>query len=222
MIALYLTIALFAPQVENDAGDGPKPAAVQVSWQLDFEFISKPQRINVGGQTYWYMLYRVTNPEPRTQQFFPMFTIVTDDYAVVKTDMGIPGSVFNAIKQRHRDVFPNLVSPARAIGPIRTGADYARESVAIWRDVDLAAAGFNVYVAGLSGESQLVPNPNHDPEKPAERTIALPNGRTREVVTNPKHFTIRKTLEIRYNIPGSRRGRGAIEPIRTKTRWVLR
>ncbi|MGE3180366.1 MAG: hypothetical protein AB7N71_01950 [Phycisphaerae bacterium] len=222
MIGFFLTVAFLAPQVENDAGSGPQPASVQVSWQLDFEFISEPLRIDVGGQSYWYILYRVTNPEPRTHQFFPIFSIVTDDYKVVETDKGIGDTVFNAIKSRHQQVFPGLVSPLQVIGPIRTGADYARESEAIWRDVDLAATGFNVYVAGLSGESQLVPNPNFDPDEPKSKTITLPNGRTREVATNPKTFTIRKTLEIRYNIPGSLRGRGATEPIRTKTRWVLR
>ena len=221
MLSSILSLALLAAaaQVSTEVGDGPEPAPVLVAWQLEFEFLSEPLRIDVPGSgTYWYMVYRVTNPEPRTQNFFPIIEVVTADMRVIPTDMGISPAVFAAIKKRHAQVFPYLVSPNKVLGPLQTGADYARESVAIWRDVDLTSSEFKIYVAGLSGESRLVPNPAYDPAKPESG----PRTGERAEGGNPRHFTIRKTLEIRYTLPGSFAGRAQVAPVRTETRWVMR
>lgn len=222
MLAILSLIALVAAQMPSDAGEGPLPSPVETSWQLKFEFVSTPMRVVVGGQTYWYILYRITNPTPTAQRFFPLITVVTEDLAVVPTEVGVPVGVFQQIKQLHQRQFRDLMSPTQVIGELKSGEDYSRESVAIWRGVDLSANNFTVYVAGLSGETQLVLNPSYDPAKPETRVLSRPGGKLESVAVNPKHFTVRKTLEIRYTLPGSPQGQAFSEPVRTETRWVMR
>ncbi len=193
-------------------GSGPEPSPAPVSWDIDFQF-RDPQRIQVQlpGQAqpevYWYLLYTATNRNDRSVRFFPIFQLVTEDLTVVDTDTGIHPLVFDAIKERHRRTYPDLVHPTKAIGDLLTGDDNARESVAIWRGVDLNSTNFAIYVAGLSGETRAVPNPGFDPQ-------AGPD--------NPRHFTLRKTLEIRYQLPGSPAARAVVEPQRVDSRWVMR
>lgn len=209
------TIALLALQPASaPVGKGPQPSPTPVSWELDLRFLD-PQRIEVqvpGASTpevYWYMVYTVTNHTGRTQRFFPTFQLVTDDLHVVDTDMGIHALVFEAIRERHRRTNPDLVHPTKAIDDLLTGDDNARESVAIWRGVDSDAHSIAIYVAGLSGEARVAPNPTFDSARP-------------EGPENPKQFTLRKTLEIRYNLRGDAAARALVEPERTGVRWIMR
>lgn len=211
----------------EEPGQGPEPAPNPISWELAFKF-EEPRRIEVlvpgSGQpeVYWYMLYTVVNTSDRTQFFNPTFELVTGDLRVNATDMGISPLVFEAIKDRHKIVYPYLVSPTRAIGELRAGADNARESVAIWRNVELRGNEFTIYVAGLSGETRFVKNPAYDPKKPETVKMAGPSGFERDVAVNPKHFTLRKTLEIHYTLPGSTQTRESADPQRQKIRWIMR
>jgi hypothetical protein len=222
--AIIALQTLFAFQGATQLGKGPGPSPTPVSWELEFKFLD-PQRIEVqlpGTSTpevYWYIVYTVTNPTERSQEFFPTFQIVTEDLRVYDTDTGISKLVFDAIKERHRITHPYLVHPTLAIGPLLTGDDNARESVAIWRQIDLNVNNFTVYVAGLSGETRFVKNPAYDPAQP-ENTVKGADGKER--VVNPRHFTLRKTLEIRYNLPGSPDTRVLAEPERVSVRWVMR
>jgi hypothetical protein len=217
---VLLTLAV-VPGLE--VGTGPEPSPQPISWELGFRFLD-PQRIEVqlpGRSTpevYWYMVYTVTNHGERSRSFFPTFQLVTSDLRVIDTDMGISALVFSAIQQRHRQTHKYLVHPTQAIGELRRGDDYALESVAIWRDVELNTGSFCIYVAGLSGETRFVANRAYDPDLP--ETVINPDGRERAV--NPKHFALRKTLEIRYNLPGSPAARSVADPERVGTRWLMR
>jgi hypothetical protein len=219
-----LLLLLAGPQPAPDVGTGPEPAPTPVSWELEFKFLD-PKRIEVQlpgtdqPEVYWYMVYTVTNPGERSQLFFPTFQLVTEDLRVIDTDVGINKLVFDAIKERHRETHPYLVHPTVAIGELMVGDDNARESVAIWRGVELNVNSFKVYVAGLSGETLFLPNPayKHAPPAAAEKKPA-PN----EPTHNPKHFGLRKTLEILYNLPGSPGARARAEPERQFIRWVMR
>lgn len=217
-------LALFAPQVEPKVGSGPEPAATPISWEFKFQFLD-PRRIEVQlpgtdePEVYWYMVYTVTNGGPRSQLFFPTFQVVTEDLRVYDSDTGITPLVFAAIRERHRQTHPDLVHPTEAIGDLLTGDDNARESVAIWRQIDLSNNRFTVYVAGLSGEAQFIRNPAYDPSQP-ETTGVGAGGK--EVVRNPKFFTLRKTLEIRYNLPGSASARPLAVPERSEMGWIMR
>lgn len=220
-------VLLFATGVDVDVGSGPEPSPNPISWELEFTFLD-PQRIEVqlpGRQTpevYWYVVYTVTNTSGRSQRFFPMFQIVTEDLQVFDTDTGISALVFDAIRERHRITHKYLVHPTKAIGALLAGADNARESVAIWRQVDLSLNDFKVYVAGLSGETDFIRNPVYDPGKPETREVGWLAGQPREQVVNPKYFTLRKTLEIPYTLPGSPAARPAAVPQRGQVRWIMR
>jgi hypothetical protein len=223
---LALLLALSGPG-DQTVGTGPQPSITPVSWQLDFKFLD-PQRIEVKlpgadrPEVYWYMVYTVTNPGPRSVRFFPLFQIVTEDLKVHDTDMGISPLVFDAIRERHKITHKYLVEPTKAIGALLSGDDNARESVAIWRQIDLSQNSFTVYVAGLSGEIALVPNPRYDPQRPEKVATARPDGPAVEEAVNPKNFTLRKTLEIRYTLPGSPHARPGVMPERGETCWIMR
>jgi hypothetical protein len=223
---LALCLLWGAPR-DPEVGTGPQPAPRPVAWELEFKFLD-PRRIEIQlpgsdhAEAYWYVVYTVTNPGPRSQRFFPWFQIVTEDLRVHETDLGISPLVFEAIRERHKVTHKYLVEPTKVIGAVLSGDDYARESVAIWRNIDLTLNSFSVYVSGLSGELQFLPNPAFDPKKPEKEVLSTPDGRQREVVTNPERFTLRKTLEIRYNLPGSPAARPDVEPERGAVRWVMR
>jgi hypothetical protein len=223
VMAAFVMFFLGGPPA-SDVGAGPEPSPTPIAWELEFKFLD-PRRIEVQlpdtgeSEVYWYLVYTVANRSDRSQFFFPTFQIVTEDLQVFNSDTGISKLVFEAIKERHKQTHPELVHPTKAIGELLAGADNARESVAIWRQIDLSLNSFMVYVAGLSGETRFVRNPAYDPNKP-ETLERGPDGK--EVVHNPKHFTLRKTLEIRYNLPGSAAARPLAEPERRQMRWVMR
>jgi hypothetical protein len=224
-LALWLVLA--AAQGDPETANGPQPSPYITSWELEFKFLD-PQRIEVQlpgadrPEVYWYLVYTVTNPGPRSRRFFPMFQIVTENLQAFDTDMGISPLVFDAIRQRHKITHKYLVDPTRVIGALLSGDDNARESVAIWRNIDLTLNSFTVYVAGLSGETQFLPNPSYDPQKPEKERMTASDGQARVAVTNPQQFTLRKTLEIRYTLPGSPAARPEATPERTAVRWIMR
>lgn len=213
------------PERPADVGKGLEPSPTPVAWEFEFKFLD-PQRIEVAGpggrETYWYIVYTVVNKSPQSQRFFPLFQIVTEDLKVYDTDMGISPAVFDAIASRHKITHKYLVPPTKAIGALLTGDDNARESVAVWRDIDLTVNNFKVYVAGLSGEIRNVPNRQYDPKAPETRKVAEADGRERELPVNPRVFTLRKTLQIQYTLPGSPLARPGVAPERGDIRWIMR
>lgn len=226
LLALVLALQI-APSTAppEPIGVGPEPARRPISWELDFRF-EDPKRIEVevpgrGREVYWYMLYTARNPSPQTVRFFPIFELVTQQLEVIPTDMGIHPIVFQAIRERHKLTYPYLVPPSEAIGPLRTGDDYARESVAIWRGDALDTNSFKIFVQGLSGEARVVANPAYDPDKP-ETPSSNEADASGKSSTNPRLFTLRKTLEIDYEMPGSAQARQSVQPQRTGVRWIMR
>jgi len=197
-----------------------------VSWEIELKFLD-PRRIQVQlpGQSepevYWYLVYTAINRSQATQRFYPQFQLVTEDLTVFDTDVGIDRRVFEAIRERHKVTHPFLVSPTEAIGELKVGEDNARESVAIWRNVKMSGNTLAIYVAGLSGETHLLRNPAYDPARPETVRLEV-NGLEREVTVNPRFFVLRKTLELRYRLPGSEAARQTVDPLRESVRWIMR
>ena len=206
----------------REVGAGPEPALTPISWEFDFEYLDPPRRINVGGTSYLYLVYKVTNTSASSKRFQPTIQLVTEDLRVIDTDSGIRNDVFEAIRARHKQTHPHMIDPVSVIGDLRTGRDYSKESVAIWRENDVTVNNFSIFVAGLSGEAKLMKNPAYDPKKPETMSVQSEDGQKREVVVNPKHFTLRKTLELRYAIPGSASARDTRDPELVKSRWIMR
>lgn len=224
MLLWVTTIALFlaGDQKPREVGEGPTPAMTPVSWEMQFDYLNPPRRIDAAGGSYFYLIYKVTNKSPVTQRFYPTIQLVTEDLRVIDTDMGISNAVFQSIRGRHQATHPHLVEPSAVIGEIGSGADYAKESVAIWREDEVTVNNFTIFVAGLSGEARLIRNPAYDPKQPEKQTIQSANGQSREVSVNPKNFTVRKTLELRYAVPGSTSQRDIRDPELVLTRWIMR
>jgi len=226
MLALT-RLLLSAPPREPEVGSGPEPAPTPVAWEFAFRYLH-PRLIEVRlapdarPEAYWYLVYTAVNTSSTTQQFYPSFELVTEDLRVISTDTGISPLVFEAIRERHKLTHPYLVHPTKALGELRVGEDYARESVAIWRARDVQTNRFTIYIGGLSGEARILPNPAYDPDRPETRTVLGPDGREREVIVNPKYFTIRKTLELRYTLPAPAGGVRVVEPRFEGARWIMR
>lgn len=202
---MILTIAL--------ALGAPEPSFAPVSWELSFEF-HDPQRFTVslpghGTQTYWYMLYTVANESGEDVQFFPSFTLVTDQLEVIEAGDGVSPTVVDKIRERHEKLYPFFAGPLAVTGPLLQGADNGRTSVAVFRDFDPKTDRFTVFVSGLSGEIARVKNPAFDSEKP-------------ESEENQRFFALRKTLAIEYHFPGDRDTRSSAEVNRVSRGWVMR
>ncbi len=223
--AMMLMTTLDPPA--SRAADRPKPSPIAIAWEIEFKFVDL-QRIEIKSretgemEIYWYMVYTATNLSDRAQHFFPMFKIVTEDLTATESDMGLDPLIFKAIKERYRKTYPYLVPPIKAIGNLMSGDDNARESVAIWPQIDLDVNNFSVFVAGLSGERRFMRNPQYDSSKPETVVVTDAAGQKRERTVNPKFFTLRKTLEIPYHLPGSPDTRGRSEPRRGQPRWIMR
>ena len=193
----------------------PEPAPAPVSWELTFRY-QDPQRVSVvlPGQrqpvVYWYMLYSVENGGKREVDFYPHFELVTDTLRAVRSEIRVSPEAFQAIQRRSGN--PLLLAPEKVIGRLLRGKDRAKHSVAIWRDFDPKAKGFNIYVGGLSGEVAKLKNPTFDPQQPEDAT------------KNRRYYVLRKTLVIPYKLPGSESTRALAVPEREvdQQKWVMR
>jgi hypothetical protein len=179
----------------------PEPAAASTAWRLDFTY-AKPQAIAVktadgGTRWFWYIAYKVVNNTGDERLFIPEFTIATDAGDITAAGKGVPGGVFDAIKDREGNRL--LENPIRAVGRLLQGEDNAKESVAIWpafdHDIDLAT----IFISGISGETQVIKNP-----------------------ATQEDVTVRKTLMITYALPGTggRVQNQAVLPRGEK--WIMR
>lgn len=210
----FMALCLVFAAVAQGLRAEPKPSPFPVSWELKFRFMD-PVKVSVflPGQSdpvvYWYMLYTVENGTDREVDFFPRFDLVTDTLQVIPSEIRVSPEAFQAIKRRSGD--PLLLPPEKTTGRLLRGADQARHGVAVWRDFDPQVREFKIYVGGLSGEFVRVRNAAFD----AERA---------EGEDNPRYFTLRKTLEIPYKLPGSVQTRRLATPerIADEQKWVMR
>ncbi len=137
----------------------PKPNPYPVSWQLKFEH-SMPQRIVVtpsgakAAEAYWYMRYTVTNLSKDEQTFLPVFELMTGNGEVIRSDKDIPDSVLAEIRLREKN--RGLLTVNQIAGSLRVGIDQARDGVAVWKEPMIEMGRFRIFVAGLSGEAQML------------------------------------------------------------------
>ena len=205
---------VFLSLLSVSAAAAPQAQLVSMAWQLDFEF-HDPQRIQVvlPGEnrptTYWYVLYEVTNKPNREVDFYPPFRLVTDTLQVVTAGEMIPPRVNDAVARRHQREYPFFVPATEAVGRLLQGEENARASAAVFRTFDRNASSFTLYVAGLSGEIERIANPAFDTKK-------------EESPENPLSFLFRRTLGIKYDIPGDPVTRSGAVPQRRSREWVMR
>lgn len=193
----------------------PKPSPVPVEWELDFKF-QNLQRVTVdvpgeGRQTYWYMVYTVTNNTGKDVIFHPEMTLVTDTLQEEHQMVEVAPEVFTKIQQQYKATYPWLEHPSKMVGKMLQGKDNARDSVAIWPDFDPKARSVTVYVGGLSGEMIAVANPAYQGGKSDPAKV-------------PSVFVLRKTLAIEYDLPADTANRGSVTAKRTnpELEWIMR
>jgi hypothetical protein len=196
----------------------PQPEAVPASWELDFES-QTPQMISLkmpgeaGPRTFWYVLYTVANSTEKAQIFVPDFLLYTDTGQIARAGKGVPAAVFEAIQKRHNN--PLLVDIAAVTGRILPGEDNTKDSVAVWSDFDPKARGFDIFVAGLSGEEVSVALP-----APVKVTVRKDGGEKVQVTRT--EIVLAKTLRLAYKLPGEAAARGRTKPRLLEKQWVMR
>lgn len=183
----------------------PEPDPVPRRWQLSLDI--GPMRLitieTPGGEprAYLYLTYTVTNASGSDILLAPMFEMVGGDGRVRRSGRDVPAEVTRAILERLDNPF--LQDQISIIGLILQGAENAREGLVIWPADDLKPGELTVYAAGFSGEM---------------RTIEVPDPATGK----PTTITLRKTMMVRYDVPGEidRRGDRPLDVL--EERWILR
>lgn len=226
-MAIGLTSVVLSTAFAPVMAEEPEPNPTPVAWELQFTS-TRPERITVGGRTYWYVLYKVTNNTGEDVPFHPEIVRVEEIESEVPADkakqesqkaskitvtpsiVGLDRGVYGAIKKRHEKTYPFLVHPVDAIGTLRQGADNAITSVAVFPEMDSRVSKFTIYVGGLSGEQIVRANPLFDPKKPADEE------------SNPRVFVMRKTLAMPFTLPGDTRTRATATPKLGRMEWVMR
>lgn len=179
----------------------PEPSVAPRSWQLHFTH-RKPTAIavrDIGGELrwFWYLPYKVVNHTDRERLFLPEATIATDRGDIIPAGTGVPPAVFKAVDRQLEN--PLLEDPIEVIGRLLIGEDNARESVIIWPAFEHDVDEIRVFIAGLSGETQVTQHP-----------------------LTGEEIVMRKTLMLTYELPGT----GASAESQTITladkRWVMR
>lgn len=185
----------------------PQPALAGDDWQLVMT-ARTPETIAVRDLSgvlrwYWYLPWAVLNATGEDRLFVPEITVLTDNGEIVEAGRGVPAHVFPAIAEAIGN--PYLENPEAAIGVLRQGQDFVRESVAIWpafaEDVDR----MTVFFAGLSGETQQAFSPATG-EPLSEPVLDLATG---EPVLGPdgeprrQPVLLRRTEALEYLTPGT-------------------
>lgn len=172
----------------------PTPALVPPSgtWQLDLQFHGQPRQINItlpgdaAPQRFWYLPYTITNDTDRDAEFYPRVELFTDTLKLYQAGTGVRRPVFEAIRRRYELSLPLLEPQSMLTGRILQGDDNARDSVIIIKDFDPNATTVKLFFTGLSNETVTVDHPSQlDPE-----------------TKKPKRLLLRKTLMLKYNVPG--------------------
>lgn len=185
----------------------PKPALVQSSnfWTVDMSY-THPQQIMVkmAGERmprrFWYTIATLTNKSKRKVDFYPQCDLMTDTFQILPSGKGVPRSVFEKIKMRHKRVYPFLESLEETKSSILVGSDNAKDVVIMWPDFAGKAKNIKLFITGLSNETAVVKHP----------------------IKKDKKIYLRKTLELNYKLGGDPTFRSDVKLIPKGKRWVMR
>ena len=179
----------------------PKPGLIHKSWVFDYTS-EKPRFISVkdaNGNTNWYcyITYKVVNNTQLERTLIPEFTMASDHGDIRPAGKGVPYKVYAAISKSVNNKY--MESPVNVVGKILRGEDFAKESVAIWpmfkHDVDEV----NIFVSGLSGETQSIKHP-----------------------LTRKPVVMVRTLMQTYKIPGTVVNYHKQVVLDHETKWIMR
>ena len=215
MAVILLAVCIAAP---NLLAETPKTSNVPVSWELEFT-INDPQAIQMPmagesqPQTFWFIRYSVTNRTGEEQIFVPDFTLFCDSGDVVHAQKGIAPSVFNAIKEVYND--PYLKDSTGMTGKLLQGEDNAKDGVAIFKDFDREAGVIDVFIGGLSGDTEEIAMPS-----PVKITELDRKGKKVEV--EKSKIVLSRTLHLQYKISADPASGQRNKKTLVSKKWVMR
>lgn len=217
-VVLILAGASVMAMVAGRAWTAPKPSDVPTSWELQFDY-KDPRciQVQIPGQkkpsTFWYFRYTVTNHTDGDQMFVPDITLYTDNGQTIRAGKGVPTSVFETVRKLFNN--PLLKDQTAVSGTILRGEDNAKDSVALFTDIDPNAGSFDLFVGGLSGETATVPLPS-----PMPVTVTDKDGN--RVTEMRDKAVLARTLQLHYILSGEASARGSNPPVLESKTWVMR
>lgn len=181
----------------------PEPSPVATQWEFTFEpgplrlaWVKEGDKLN----PYFYFTYRITNYWGGVKLFAPDVQLMEDNANVQRSGRDVSAAVTQEIMGRLKN--PLLESQIDIVSNVLEGPEHARDGIAIWPVQDLQADEVTVFFGGLSGEFQ-----------------AYVVGRD---TPNPRRYTLRKTMMLRYSTPGEMAGQGDRPFELEEKRWVMR
>ncbi|MBX3376627.1 MAG: hypothetical protein KF678_06450 [Phycisphaeraceae bacterium] len=177
----------------------PEPSPIPKRWQLEIS-TSPLMMAVVGGRSYFFMTYRVTNNSPQDQLFAPAFELATDEGDLVRSGRDVPVEVTREIITRLAD--PMIEDQISIVGNLLRGPENAKTGVVVWPMPQQFNAQISIFAAGFSGETAVVEVPSA-------------SGKSEKKL-------LRKTWMMRYSLPGQLKpGTGeAFLPV--ESRWIMR
>lgn len=214
-LALCVTLAAGVLIAQDAADDGaeeatqqvtyevPQPSVVPPSWELEFSCKTPMRTVQPsarGGEPvyYWYFLYTVSNPDDREVFWLPRIQLLTDELELVDAKMAVPVKLFRQIKELHKAKY--LEDPLQVSGPLLSGSDNARDSVAIFA-LKKDPSQFKIFIEGLSGEQQ-----------PMEVKVG---NETRKV-------TMAKVRMLEFKVPGHTPADRSPDVVKVDENWIMR
>lgn len=182
----------------------PEPSPIPKRWQLEIE--ASPLRVVVldvpgsGPKAFLYLTYTVTNNSGIDLLFAPSFDLSTDEGQVLRSGRDVPVAAAKQLMQLLAN--PLLEDQIGVVGTLLRGEENAKESLAIWPVPTTLLSELTVYCAGFSGETATVEVPNAAGQ--LEKKV------------------LRKTLELRYRIPGELNVSSVDPIVAFDRRWVMR
>jgi hypothetical protein len=152
-------------------------------WVLEFQY-RDPRFIVVelpgeGRQLLWYMTYRVMNTSDKPRLFLPRFTIVTDagkvyqDTIIPRAERAITAKE-DPVRRLTQPYQNSVTMSAAPIEPSKAESlPIVHYGVAIWKDVDMKAKSFSVFVEGLSNGYVAVEDPKTKTKQIKKKTLKL-------------------------------------------------
>lgn len=183
----------------------PEPEPVPRRWELDFKpGAFRYATIEVEGQPvrgYLYMTYRVANNSKEDVLFAPVFELSTGEGALVRSGADIAPEITKAIAAKLDNVL--LQDQISVLGTLQQGEANAREGLIVWQLPQLDLNTVNIYVSGLSGETQ---------------TVEVIDPKTKEA----KRVSLRKSRMLVYTMPGDVSKQGSTPFAVAEDRWIMR
>lgn len=199
VLTLCVAVGVFA------TGMAPEPDPIPRRWQLTVE--PGPLRImNVetegkGNVPYFYFTYTVTNNTGGDLLFTPSFDLASEKGDVMRSGRDVPADVTKKVLDSLNN--PLLQDQVSIVGLLLQGEDNAKDGLAVFPASDLKMSDLAIYGAGFSGET---------------RTIEVRNPTSGAM----DKVTLRKSLMIRYAMPGEIRGQGSQPFPVAEKRWIMR